>query len=371
VVDVGNLFAGDRIRLGEYEISVEIDEDDNANQEIADNDHVDPVVRAQRVPPPDPTRADLVPSHEITTAVGIEVLLAAETKVGDLQRAAKRAAEDLRLEDDLPPAARTEVHPRSASKPAARQKDSPAPSSRAEPPAVSAAQRVPAEPPAAKSSAAAPSARGDASAAGAAASLLAVFRGAGLPARKLDDKQAQQVLHTLGQLMRELIVGLTENLHVRTDQKTALKIPNTAIQPQANNPLKFAAGVDEALENLMFRESAEYLTGVDAVREAFVDIKQHQQALLAATRMAMNEYMGRLDPDELENKFSNGKRGGLMNAANKLRYWDLYKDLYQVVTQSEQGHLPQQFLDELTRYYEQECSRGGTSSNRKPQIKAG
>jgi type VI secretion system protein ImpI/type VI secretion system protein len=171
--------------------------------------------------------------------------------------------------------------------------------------------------------------------------------------------------------MRELIVGLTENLHVRTDQKTTLKIPNTAIQPQANNPLKFAAGVDEALENLLFRESAEYLSAVDAVREAFVDVKQHQQALLAATRMAMNEYMGRLEPEELENKFSNGKRGGLMNAANKLKYWDLYKDLYQVVTQSEQGQLPQQFLEELARYYEQECSRGGASSNRKPQVKAG
>ena len=51
------LFTGDRIRLGEYEISVEIDEEDNTSQQIADVNHVDPVVRAQRVPPPDPTRA--------------------------------------------------------------------------------------------------------------------------------------------------------------------------------------------------------------------------------------------------------------------------------------------------------------------------
>jgi type VI secretion system protein len=379
------LFAGDRVRLGEYEITVELDEETSTSQQLADLNHIDPVVRAQRVPPPDPTRADLVPSHEIT-AVGIEVLLAAETKVGDLQRAARLAADSLRLEDDPPravqPPAHTEVQPRSAAKAPPRPSGStPPPAARAEPPPVSAAARVSA-PPAAKPPAAsakpAPSPppspsppRGDAPAAGAATGIDAFFRGAGLPAHKLDDKQAQQALHNLGQLMRELIVGLTENLHVRTEQKNALRIPNTTIQPQANNPLKFAAGVDEALQNLMFRQSAEYLTGVDAVREAFTDIKQHQQALLGAVRAAMNEYMGRLDPDELENKFSNGKRGGLMNAANKLKYWDLYKDLYQVVTQGPQGQLPQQFIEELARYYEQECVRGGAPSNRRPQARAG
>ena len=171
-------------------------------------------------------------------------------------------------------------------------------------------------------------------------------------------------------MLRELIVGVTENLHVRTEQKNALRIPNTTIQPQNNNPLKFAAGVDEALENLMFRQSSEYLTGVEAVREAFLDIKQHQQVLLTALRTAVADYIGRLDPDELESKFTNGKRGGLMSAANKLKYWDLYKDLYQVVAQGQQGQLPHQFLEELTRAYEHEAARAGGSSNRKPQARA-
>lgn len=366
------LFAGDRVRLGEYEISVEIDEETSTSEQLADLNHVDPVVRAQRVPPPDPTRADLVPSHEIT-AVGIEVLLAAETKVGDLQRAAKLAADSLRLEDDVPPTeGRTELQPKSA--PKARVNGAAHPASRAEPPPVSAAARV-GTPPAAKAPSppsAPPPARTETAAPAATGSLLdAFFRGAGLPARKLDDRQAQQAMHTLGQLMRELIVGVGENLHVRAEQKNALRIPNTTIQPQANNPLKFSAGVDEALQNLLFRQSAEYLSGVDAVREAFTDIKLHQQALLGAVRTAITDYMGRLDPDELENKFSNGKRGGLMNAANKLKYWDLYKDLYLVVTQAPPGQLPQQFAEELARGYEQETSRGGASpSNRKPQAKA-
>jgi type VI secretion system FHA domain protein len=53
------LFSGDRIRIGEYEFAVEIDEEDDTGKQLADG-HVDPVKLAQRVPPPDPTRADLL-----------------------------------------------------------------------------------------------------------------------------------------------------------------------------------------------------------------------------------------------------------------------------------------------------------------------
>ena len=329
------LFTGDRIRLGEYEISVEIEgEDDASDENLSDDDHVVPVELAQRVPPPDPTRADLVDPHEIT-GVGIEMLLSEEAEAGALRRAAQLAATSLRLEDDPP--ASTHLPSTPAPRPA-----------QPEPPPVSAAQRVSAP---AHSTSRSPSTRQrqktvaprapapgspphvNASAAGTVGGLEAFFRGAGLPTPKLDEKQADQLLHCLGQVMREVIVGVSENLHVRAEQKNVLRVPNTTIQPRANNPLKFSAGVEEALTNLLLRDSSEYLPPVEAVREAFGDLKQHQQSVLAGLRAAVSDYVGRLDPDELESKYTSGKRGGLMSAANKLKYWDLYKDLYQLVTQ--------------------------------------
>lgn len=353
------LFAGDLIRLGDYEISVEIDEHENTTQQLADNRHVDPVSRAQRVPPPDPTRADLVQPHEIT-AVGIEMLLKDEAHTAEVQQAAQVAAASLRLEDEPAPAAKHEPPPVSA---AARL-------------AATLTGRQPAATPSAQSAAApvaAPTKNGAPVAKTAAAtapsvSLDAFFRGAGQPAHKLDDKQTEQTLHRLGQIMRELILGLNDNLHLRTEQKNTLRIPTTTIQPQNNNPLKFSASVDESLDNLLFRQSSEYMPATEAVRDAFTDIKHHQQALLSAVRTAIAGYIARLDPEELEHKFSGGKRG-LLNAANKLKYWDLYKDLYQVVSQSQAGHLPQQFLEELSRAYEAESARAGPVA-RKPQAKA-
>jgi type VI secretion system FHA domain protein len=157
---------------------------------------------------------------------------------------------------------------------------------------------------------------------------------------------------------------------VRADQKSTLRVPNTMIQPRANNPLKFSAGVDEALRNLLLRQPAEYLSAVEAVREAFRDVKVHQQSLLAALRTAIADYLSRLDPEDIESKYSGAKRG-LISAANKLRYWDLYKDLYQVVTQAPPGQLPQLLVDDLLRAYEREAAKAAGALAKKSQAQAG
>ncbi|HET7133887.1 MAG TPA: type VI secretion system-associated FHA domain protein TagH, partial [Gammaproteobacteria bacterium] len=278
------LFNGDRVRFGEYEMNVEIDEEDSTSQQLADVNHIDPVVRAQRVPPPDPTRADLVPAHEIT-AVGIEVLISEEADSAEVRRATQLAADSLRLEDESPPSPHERASrgtpvakPSAASRPNGAGPAKPngagmgkpngagmvkpngaaVPKARLEPPPVSAAARIaPAPPPAPRPQSPSLPARGPAQN----GLLDAFFRGAGLPGHRLDDKQAEQAMLRLGQLVREMIVGVTENLHVRTDQKNALRIPTTTIQPQANNPLKFSASVEEALHNLLFRENGEYLSG--------------------------------------------------------------------------------------------------------------
>ena len=385
------LFTGDRIRIGEYEMQVEIVGEDDTGAQFTGT-HEDPVSKAQRVPPPDPTRADLVPGHEIT-AVGIEWMIDEGADQEDARKAAKQHAANgasLTLAEDPPPKPKAQRQPEASADPppirpappavsaaahiSTTKPKAPPPKSKASPPAPAApsARPVPPSPPPKAEpapSASAPATRATASTATASVGLDAFFRGAGLPALKLDDKQTEQTLHRLGQIMREVILGVSENLHLRADQKNTLRVPTTTIQPQRNNPLKFSASVEEALTNLLFRQSGEYLGAVDALRETFGDIKQHQQHLLSAVRSAVADYIGRLDPEELESKFSNGKRG-IMNAANKLKYWDLYKDLYQVVANGPPGQFPQQFLEELTRAYENQDSRAtpGTAA-RNPNAK--
>src|SRR5688572_14886494 len=131
------LFTGDRIRIGEYEMSVEISELEDTRETLANDKHVDPVSRAQRVPPPDPTRADMVAPHEIT-AVGIEMLIDESAEMRQIQRVNKANVANLRLEEDVPkPKPSVEPTPPEPPPPGAA-----APKRPPEPPPVSAAARV-------------------------------------------------------------------------------------------------------------------------------------------------------------------------------------------------------------------------------------
>lgn len=187
--------------------------------------------------------------------------------------------------------------------------------------------------------------------------LSAFFRGAGLKSRDMNEQERNAMLFLLGQLVRELMTGVTESLHLRAQQKSQLRLANTTIQKKDNNPLKFSAGSSEALTNILFRTSREYMGPVEAVRDAFADINVHQQNLLKALCSAVPEYVNRLDPIVLEDKFARAGRGALMGATSKLKHWELYKDLFQVVAHHHPGQLPAQFLEELARAYEAECDR--------------
>src|SRR5688572_19700477 len=181
------LFTGDRLRIGEYEMSVQITDEDDTRETLLDDGHVDPVSKAQRVPPPDPTRADMVAPHEIT-AVGIEMLINEEAEISQIQRVNKANVASLRLEDDF---ASTTPHtqPPKASNASERPPQAPpsapivaAAPKRFEPPPVSAAARVSQRAsPAPKAAGAAPLGKPaplPAAAQGTAAALDAFFRGA-------------------------------------------------------------------------------------------------------------------------------------------------------------------------------------------------
>lgn len=443
------LFTGDRIRFGEYDIAVEVDED--TIEPLINERYIDPVDRAQRVEAPEPTGEDLVDAFEVT-GVGYEMQLT-DDEFASLTppKKAQGAEIELVFDDDgdhartiphlggLMSAARAVERPK-AKAPAAAARSAATQTKPASSPAATPTKPAAAPPPQAAKPAAAPSAARNAAAtpaapaakpagapvattaqakprpvkvktpptltleideppaaskpatvakptpppaaskpvtvakptppafnSGGARSLTpaveAFCRGAGLEPQRLDAQQTEAMMHTVGQLIREMIVGMSEALHLRAEQKNTLRLPSTTIQPQDNNPLKFSAGVEETLQNLLLRDSPQYLPPVEAVRDAYADLKQHQQALLKALRDALEAFVSRLDPDDLEQKFARG-RGRLIGAASKLKYWDLYKDLYDVVAHHPPGELPMQFLDDFAHAYEREL--GETAADEAP-----
>lgn len=355
------LFSGDRVRMGDYELIVEIDEIDSTQETLADSNHVDPVDAKARVEAPDPTGMDLVDPYEIT-GVGIETLLDEDEADTLSPLGYKFATDELELAPD-PGAtgshgagdtarAKPKVRPRvgasdghaSGAKRARGTSDTS--SRRAKQAAGRRGNAAPRPDGAGARSPSMPSQD----------ALGAFFEGAGIEGRQLGDVEARSMLYLLGQLTRELLLGMTQTLQLRSQQKAHARQTNTTIQARDNNALKFCATVDEAFEHLLFRRDDEYLGPLDSVRGAFTDIQAHQRALMQAMRAAVADYLEKLDPDRLEEKFSKGKRGSIMGAASKLKYWDLYRDTYLVLSQSGSSELPQAFVEEFSRVYENEMA---------------
>ena len=185
----------------------------------------------------------------------------------------------------------------------------------------------------------------------------AFCRGAGIdPAALPADTQAA-LLTLAGQLLRETVMGLTETLKSRSDVKGKMRLSQTMIQPAENNPLKFAPSVDEALLKLLDPHGSRYLGPVEAIRESFADLRTHHSALMAAMQAGMDEFMNRIEPGELQERFDRGlKRGSLLGAANKMKYWDLYAEFYQALNQRNEQGLPILFAEELARTYAEKAT---------------
>jgi type VI secretion system protein len=186
----------------------------------------------------------------------------------------------------------------------------------------------------------------------------ALCRGAGIDPASLPADAQAALLTLAGQILRESVLGLMETLKGRAELKSKLRLSQTTIQPGENNPLKFSASVDEAVAKLLDPHGSRYLGPVEAIRESFADIRHHHTTLMGAVQAGMDEFMNRIEPGELQERFDRGlKRGPLLGAANKMKYWDLYSEFYQALNQRNEQGLPTVFAEELARTYAEKSSQ--------------
>lgn len=189
--------------------------------------------------------------------------------------------------------------------------------------------------------------------------LASLLEAAGLDPRDLAGTPPAEIFRTAGSLLRTMVAGLTTLLQERARVKEDFRIAQTLIQREQNNPLKFSPGTAEALQYLLGSHGEAYLPAEEAVEASFEDLRQHQQATLKAMHRALQDFMERFDPEELQARFDQGlKRGSLLSGANKLKYWELYEECYHILTHHDEGRLPEVFAEEFARAYEEEVKAG-------------
>jgi type VI secretion system protein len=180
--------------------------------------------------------------------------------------------------------------------------------------------------------------------------LSAFCRGAGIDPRNVTTEARGAALQLAGQLLREAVLGLMDLNQSRNEFRNRFRIsvpPNDGPE----SPLNFSRGVDEALVRLLTTLSSR-AGSVEAIRENFRELKAQNAATLTATRAAFEEFLGRVNPADLEERFDRATKRGVFGSQNKAKYWDLYTEMFAGLAQRPADGFPHLFTETFAKAYE-------------------
>ncbi|GAC1664835.1 MAG: type VI secretion system-associated FHA domain protein TagH [Steroidobacteraceae bacterium] len=180
--------------------------------------------------------------------------------------------------------------------------------------------------------------------------LAAFCRGAGIDPHTITADARAAVLQLAGQLLRESVLGLMDLDQGRNEFHNRFRIAQRASEGP-ESPLNFSHGVDEALVRLLTTSSTR-AGSVEAVRQNFRELKAQNVAVLTATRAAFEEFLGRVNPAELADRFERATKRGVFGSQNKAKYWDLYSEMFAGLVQRPADGFPHSFTETFAKAFE-------------------
>ncbi len=185
----------------------------------------------------------------------------------------------------------------------------------------------------------------------------AFLQGAGLEPSTLSPDEINEFMASAGKLLRVMSEGYKQILETRTSLKSEFRLGVTTIRPTQNNPFKFSIDADGALAKLLFPTEKGYLPPIESVQEAIDDIQAHQMATLSGLRVALKTLVQRFDPESVEKEFQSvSTLDGLLPFARKAKYWDLFKNRYQIAEADAENDFLHLLGDEFANAYEQQIA---------------
>jgi len=180
--------------------------------------------------------------------------------------------------------------------------------------------------------------------------LASFCRGAGVDPKSVTPEARGAALQLAGQLLREAVTGLMDLNQGRNEFRNRFRIAAPAADA-SDSPLNLSRGVDEALVRLLTTVSTR-AGSVEAIRENFRELKAQNAASLTAMRAAFEEFLSRVDPKELEERFERAGKRGVFGGQSKAKYWDLYAELFSGLAQRPADGFPHLFIETFAKAYE-------------------
>ncbi|MEB4591277.1 type VI secretion system-associated FHA domain protein TagH [Candidatus Thiothrix sp. Deng01] len=189
--------------------------------------------------------------------------------------------------------------------------------------------------------------------------LQVFLQGAGIQdTGKLAAIEQAQNLEALGRLFRIAIQGTLDVLQARAEIKSAMRMDVTTIQRIGNNPLKFSVTADDALNRLLSPRTEAYLPPEQALLEAFDDIRAHQLAVIAGVQAALTQVLKRFDPALLIQRLEkNNPVSASIPIQRQAKLWELFEELYATLEQECQDDFQRLFGLEFARAYDEQIAK--------------
>lgn len=181
--------------------------------------------------------------------------------------------------------------------------------------------------------------------------LQAFCKGAGIDAAQLPADAQTQLLHLVGSLLREALVGFKDLERAREESRAHFRIELQS-DPDDPRPSLVRSTVEELLVELLAQHESRRLDAVQWLREAIHAARTHERASAAALRAAFIEFVGRFDPAELEARFERTlRRGGKPPGAAEPKYWQLFVEFYRNLAEMPADRMPPTFDEAFATAY--------------------
>ena len=168
--------------------------------------------------------------------------------------------------------------------------------------------------------------------------VQAFCRGAGIGPATLTPEAQSMLPLVAGQMLREAVVGLSDLTQARAKATGAPPPAATNGQAVGSNPFRTSTSADQAIQRL-FESHGRVLGGpVDALRDVLLEIKEHEIAVNAGIRAGLQAVLGQLSPTNVADQFEEGRARTLAPGQDpRPKYWEHYAEFFRMMTQQATG----------------------------------
>jgi type VI secretion system protein ImpI len=185
-----------------------------------------------------------------------------------------------------------------------------------------------------------------------------IARGAGVSSDVFRQIPAERIAEMIGAMLTASIDDLRGMLQMRAQAKGMVRSSDqTTIQAFENNPLKFTPTAEEALRKMLGPNNRSYLPAVEAIQQAFSDLKAHQMNTYGAMQQALKMVVDDLDPAAIERAAgADGNLGGLLTN-KKAKLWETYVTRWKAKTARHDNGFVDVFLIYFSESYDAQNRR--------------